>query len=521
MLHANTHTTGLTPHLLRFILAITFIFISAHSSALTYCTAKGSVTSYEYIKGVTINGVTSNSTGQGYFLFASPTFQLNIGSSTATFTPGFSSSSYPEGWSVFIDLNQDGNFSTDERLIASASSSTINSAIVIPSTAKAGPTRMRVIMQYSSYFATGCGTFTYGEVEDYTVNINGSTTPPTPTPTPTTVSITTTAGYDRSYSKDLVINARFIKGGITYNSSNFYFANSATITKPITLDVDVNTKIEWSAQAYLDESPAGAFIPANCKTIVANKCTTTAGAFGETVIFKEQPPAIPPITPVADVTLDFNNMFGGAPYKAGPTINLGNGISATTTGGNFFNPVGAPFNWGYFSFADLILDFPAPVQYLSFKASSNCTDCSYTVNVLADGQQVSSFIVNYNQITNVSVAIPYAATKVSFSQSLKIDDLSVSYKTPPPPTKVSTTTVLGYDLPYNTNIVIEGRYTKDGVNYVSSTVYLANSSSIPKPITLDVDINTKIEWTAHVFLDNTPAGIFIPASCSVVIGNAC
>lgn len=518
------HTTrrhGVISHLLHFLFSLILILASVKSFALTYCSAKGTYATYEYIKGVTINGLTSNSTGQGYFLFTSPTFQLNPGNNSATLTPGFNGSSYQEGWSVLVDLNQDGTFSSDERLIASTSSSAITTSLSIPATAKSGATRMRVIMQYSTYLATGCGTFYYGEVEDYTVNINAGTPPPPPPPPPAPVKISTTtvAGYDHSSIKDLVLEARYFKGGITYISSIMYYANSATLTTPITLDVDANTVIEWTAHGYLDYSATGILIPASCRFIMGNKCITTAGAFGETVIFKEQPPASGS-NPAADITLDFNNQFGGASYQVGPTINLANGIKATTTGGSFSNPTGSPFNWGYLSFTDLTLDFATPVAFLSFKATNNCYNCSYTVNMLADGLLVGSFLAN-NTITNVNMSMPIAASKISFSQGFKMDDLAVTYAIPPPPTKVSTTTIVDFDIPYTANLVIEGKYKKNGITTISSTVYKAYNPSTSAAVKLDVDINTPIEWSAHVFLDNTAAGVFVPLNCTAISGNSC
>jgi hypothetical protein len=39
-----------------------------------------------------------------------------------------------------------------------------------PTSALTGATRMRVSMRYGSY-PTYCGSFSYGEVEDYTANI--------------------------------------------------------------------------------------------------------------------------------------------------------------------------------------------------------------------------------------------------------------------------------------------------------------------------------------------------------------
>ncbi|HOB24480.1 MAG TPA: GEVED domain-containing protein, partial [Kaistella sp.] len=47
----------------------------------------------------------------------------------------------------------------------------VTGSITIPATATLGATRMRVMMKYSTAPTSPCGTYTYGQVEDYTVNI--------------------------------------------------------------------------------------------------------------------------------------------------------------------------------------------------------------------------------------------------------------------------------------------------------------------------------------------------------------
>jgi GEVED domain/Secretion system C-terminal sorting domain len=49
-----------------------------------------------------------------------------------------------------------------------------SATFTIPTTAILGTTRMRVSSKYGAY-STPCETFTYGEVEDYTINITSST----------------------------------------------------------------------------------------------------------------------------------------------------------------------------------------------------------------------------------------------------------------------------------------------------------------------------------------------------------
>ena len=87
-----------------------------------------------------------------------------------TLAPGFGSGSYTENFRVWIDFNHDSVFSDSELVYAGASSGTISSTFTVPASALSGQTRMRVSMKYGGS-PTACETFTYGEVEDYTVTI--------------------------------------------------------------------------------------------------------------------------------------------------------------------------------------------------------------------------------------------------------------------------------------------------------------------------------------------------------------
>jgi len=71
---------------------------------------------------------------------------------------------------VWVDLNRNNLFESNESLFSGASSAPQNGQITIPSTALAGNTRLRVQMKYGGS-PTQCEQFSYGEVEDYLVNI--------------------------------------------------------------------------------------------------------------------------------------------------------------------------------------------------------------------------------------------------------------------------------------------------------------------------------------------------------------
>ena len=81
-----------------------------------------------------------------------------------------------EGYAVFIDYNQNGVFTDAGETVFTKAASTATPAtgsFTVPATATLGATRMRVSMKYSGV-PTSCEAFSYGQVEDYTINITST-----------------------------------------------------------------------------------------------------------------------------------------------------------------------------------------------------------------------------------------------------------------------------------------------------------------------------------------------------------
>lgn len=147
-----------------------------------YCSSNGSNSSYEYINKVVLNTINNTSgNNHGYGNYTALNTSLNAGSTyTITLTPGFPAGSYSEFWRVWIDYNGDLDWAdAGEQVAQGSGNSVINISFTVPAGTPAGLKRMRVSMQYGAYPPI-CGSFTYGEVEDYSVTI-GSVPPPTPT----------------------------------------------------------------------------------------------------------------------------------------------------------------------------------------------------------------------------------------------------------------------------------------------------------------------------------------------------
>ncbi len=148
-------------------------------TTLTYCTSKGTTQSYEYVDLVNIGSINrSSGSDAGYYNGTALSTSVGAGSSqTIYFSAGFTGTAYTEYWKIYIDYNQNGVFTDAGELVVSGSSSssgTLSSTFTVPTTAKSGSTRIRLVMSDNSG-TTSCNSYSYGETEDYTLNITGGT----------------------------------------------------------------------------------------------------------------------------------------------------------------------------------------------------------------------------------------------------------------------------------------------------------------------------------------------------------
>ena len=155
-----------------------------------YCipTYSYNCSSDDYINNFSFGDISNLNSGcngeaNNYIFVANQTTHVMLGNTyTMTMQAG---SSYSQGFGVWIDYNQDGDFEdVGEFIYASpnASKDMFTTNITIPSNAKAGKTMLRVRCRYNGTISAAqyCSSLTYGETEDYAISIAYSEIIPNP-----------------------------------------------------------------------------------------------------------------------------------------------------------------------------------------------------------------------------------------------------------------------------------------------------------------------------------------------------
>jgi subtilisin-like proprotein convertase family protein len=166
-----------------------------------YCSAGATQTTLEKISRVRYNQIDNSSTSTaGYENFLNISTPAYLGA-TSQITINLAGGFAADQSLVWIDFNQNGNFSDPGELVFTSANSAGPhiGTITIPATALQGNTRMRVRMHDTSLGPnnTPCGNSTWGQVEDYTVNIQVCV-PVTFTTQPSSSSVT--CGGNTSFS---------------------------------------------------------------------------------------------------------------------------------------------------------------------------------------------------------------------------------------------------------------------------------------------------------------------------------
>ncbi|WP_339839362.1 GEVED domain-containing protein, partial [uncultured Flavobacterium sp.] len=235
------------------------IRITYTNTLATYCTQ--SFSTVEPITNVTYAGINNNTSNtiNGTSSLESFCFSASVqqGGTNTISLKGNTNGNYQNNFRVYIDWDQNGVFGNNTNEIydigtitnsTGVDATTLTGNITVPITATLGNTRMRVIKNYNSY--TGpCSTDTWGQSEDYIVNVTAPpvcvapTTQPTAlilTPATNTITGSFTAATPAPNNYLVVANTSGIAPSPT-NGTNYTIGSTTLGGTNIVVDIDGNT----------------------------------------------------------------------------------------------------------------------------------------------------------------------------------------------------------------------------------------------------------------------------------------
>jgi len=134
-----------------------------------YCTASGGCD--EYVSRVQVGDIDNSSACSGHADYTAVSTDMTIGTGYDV-TLTISNPYLNDTGGLWIDWNQDADFEDagEAVIISWTGSGPYSTTIIPPEYALTGETRMRVRLTYNTT-PSPCGSTTYGEVEDYTINV--------------------------------------------------------------------------------------------------------------------------------------------------------------------------------------------------------------------------------------------------------------------------------------------------------------------------------------------------------------
>ncbi len=242
--------------------------------------------------------------------------------------------SYSNKFAIFIDWNQDGDFADADETVfqpatASVGNNTQTGTITIPASATLGITRMRVVNVETTGTVLACGTYTWGETEDYLINV--LPTPPCDGTPAAGIASVASASMCYGSGTNVVLNGSTT--GVTGIAYQWYYSANGTSFAPVsgaTTTTLATGNLTGDAYYYCTVTCTNSALSANSNTItitVSNPLvtgTTPGGRCGTgTVVLGA--------AGNAGATINwFAALNGGSPIATGTSFTTPS-ITATTT----------------------------------------------------------------------------------------------------------------------------------------------------------------------------------------------
>ncbi len=330
------------------------------TDVVTWCDASSSNTADDWISNVTVTptGSTQMSNDSGsntYTDYSGDADKLvvlapNSTGNTISISKDWGSTQWSLATTVWIDFNRDGVFEDSEKIMNDPSSTVtpVTATFDVPATAYVGneTTRMRVIVKEFGP-APVCGTFTWGEVEDYAVQFLPPPPCTTNPPADLTISNITATTADASWAAytGSVYHIRYREVG----TANWIEANDLTQSTYGITGLTESTTYEVQ---------------------VANTCNGVMGAYSASVEFT---------TTAVTWCQPGNTPSSNSEFISNVTVNpVGNGVAPMV------NDSGPDGYTDYFADADKLVTLEAGTQGNEIIVSKDCGNWNESVNVWID-----------------------------------------------------------------------------------------------------------------------------------------
>ena len=152
--------------------------ITLDLTIVNYCASRSTRNRFEWIKQVELEDDIdnlSNADAGGYGDYTDQILIVDTGDVvTVALTPGYKRRAYDEYWRIWADWNYDGDFNdAGEKVFEQKGKNLQTGSFTIPVDVDANDLGLRVSMRWKKY-APSCGNFSSGEVEDYTIRVQGA-----------------------------------------------------------------------------------------------------------------------------------------------------------------------------------------------------------------------------------------------------------------------------------------------------------------------------------------------------------
>ncbi|MCL9806035.1 GEVED domain-containing protein [Flavobacterium amniphilum] len=407
--------------------------VTTSAVTITYCASQGNNTADERIGRVAIGSINNPSTGTaGYEDFTSLSTNLTrSASSTITVTPTWTSSTYAEGYAVFIDYNQNGVFTDSGETVWSTAATTttpVSGSFTVPATATLGATRMRVSMKYNG-IPTSCEAFSYGQVEDYTVNIVAGTPDTTAPSAPTNLAASGTTSSSTNLSWTASTDNVGVTGYDVYQGATL--KATVTTTSYTVTGLTAATAYTFSVKAKDaagNVSASSNTVNVTTSSVVLTYCTSQGNNTNDERIGRV---AIGSINNASTGTAGYEN-FTSLSTNAGRSSSQTITITPTWTG--------SVYSEGYAVFIDYNQNgvFTDAGETVWTKTASTTTPVSgsFTIPATAtlgatrmrvsmkyNGVPTSCEAFSYGQVEDYTINITAAAREDESSESITVNDI--------------------------------------------------------------------------------------------------